>query len=193
MLRSVFVFVLSLLWANLLFAAPSVVFNTSEGEFVIELYPEKAPKTVENFLQYVEDGFYKNTIFHRVINRFMVQGGGFTREMMKKDTHAPIENEAANGLLNLTGTIAMARTQEPDSATSQFYINLVDNQSLDYTGPGPATIGYCVFGQVTKGMDVIYKIGRRPTRNHRGHANVPIRPIVIKKVTLLTEEKAAAH
>jgi len=188
--RSVIFFVLALCFSTHLLAATQVKFETSEGEFVVELYAEKAPKTVENFLTYVEEGFYENTVFHRVINRFMVQGGGFTREMIKKETHAPIKNEAANQLRNVTGSIAMARTQDPDSATAQFYINLVNNQSLDYTGPSPSTIGYCVFGKVTKGMDVIYKIARRPTRYHRGHADVPVRPIVIRKVTLIASEEA---
>lgn len=170
-------------------AVELVQFETSEGDFTVELYEDKAPKTVKNFLRYVNEGFYENTIFHRVISRFMIQGGGFTRNLEKKDTHAPIANEAANGLRNQTGYIAMARTQDPNSATAQFYINLVDNQSLDYRGPSASAIGYCVFGRVTKGMDVIHKIGRRPTSYQQGYADVPIRPIVIKKVTLLATKK----
>lgn len=190
MYKAVLVLVFSLLCASPLFAGQQVLFNTSEGDFVVELSPEKAPETVKNFLQYANDGFYENTVFHRVINRFMIQGGGFTREMAQKETRAPIENEATNGLRNTAGTIAMARTQDPNSATSQFYINLVDNQALDNRGSSARDIGYCVFGKVVKGMDVIYKIGRRPTRFHRGHADVPIRPIIIKKVTVLTDAKA---
>ncbi len=112
---------------------PSVLFETSQGNFTVELYPEKAPKTVANFLQYVKDGFYENTIFHRVINRFMIQGGGFQRDLTEKNTRAPIVNESNNGLLNELGTVAMARTMDPDSATAQFFVNLADNQFLNYT------------------------------------------------------------
>src|SRR6478609_3582122 len=141
---------------NTAFAAnPQVTFETNRGNFVVELYPEKAPKTVANFLAYVNSGFYKDTIFHRVINRFMIQGGGFTANMKEKDTREPITNEANNGLLNEPGTLAMARTQDPDSATAQFFINLENNQFLNYQGPEPDLIGYCVFGRVLKGMDVV--------------------------------------
>ena len=140
------------------FAAPSVEFQTSQGNFTVELYPEKAPKTVANFLQYVKDGFYENTIFHRVINHFMIQGGGFERDLSEKNTRAPIANEASNGLLNELGTIAMARTADPDSATAQFFVNLTDNQFLNYVSPDPDQIGYCVFGKVTSGIEVVQKI-----------------------------------
>ena len=121
-------------------AATSVEFQTSQGNFTVELYPEKAPKTVANFVQYVKDGFYDNTIFHRVINRFMIQGGGFERDLSEKNTRAPIVNESNNGLLNELGTIAMARTADPDSATAQFFVNLGDNQFLNYTSPDPEAI-----------------------------------------------------
>jgi len=169
------------------FAAPSVEFQTSQGNFIVELYPEKAPKTVANFLQYVKDGFYENTIFHRVINNFMIQGGGFERDLTEKNTRAPIANESNNGLLNETGTIAMARTADPDSATAQFFVNLADNQFLNYTSPDPEQIGYCVFGKVTNGFDVVQKIGLSPTTSIGRNANVPIKAITIKSVKLLSE------
>ena len=168
-------------------AAPSVEFQTSQGNFTVELYPEKAPKTVANFLQYVKDGFYENTIFHRVINRFMIQGGGFERDLTEKNTRAPIANESNNGLLNETGTIAMARTADPDSATAQFFVNLADNQFLNYTSPDPEQIGYCVFGKVTSGFEVVQKIGLSPTTSMGRNADVPVRPIIIKSVKLLAE------
>ena len=168
-------------------AAPSVEFQTSQGNFTVELYPEKAPKTVANFLQYVKDGFYENTIFHRVINRFMIQGGGFERDLTEKNTRAPIVNESNNGLLNETGTIAMARTADPDSATAQFFVNLADNQFLNYTSPDPEQIGYCVFGKVTSGFEVVQKIGLSPTTSMGRNADVPVRPIIIKSVKLLAE------
>ena len=166
---------------------PSVVFETSQGNFTVELYPEKAPKTVANFLQYVKDGFYENTIFHRVINRFMIQGGGFERDMTEKNTRAPIVNEAGNGLLNELGTIAMARTMDPDSATAQFFVNLADNQFLNNTGPDPESIGYCVFGKVTSGLDVVQKIGVVQTTFIGRNADVPVKAITIKSVKLLSE------
>ena len=168
-------------------AATHVEFQTSEGKFTVELYPEKAPRTVANFLQYVKDGFYDNTIFHRVINRFMIQGGGFERDLTEKPTRAPIANEASNGLLNETGTIAMARTADPDSATAQFFINLNDNPFLNYTSPDPEQIGYCVFGKVINGMEVVQKIGLSPTSNIGRNSDVPIKPITIKSVKLLPE------
>jgi len=169
------------------FAAPSVEFITSQGNFTVELYPEKAPKTVANFLQYVKDGFYENTIFHRVMNNFMIQGGGFERDLSEKNTREPIVNEANNGLLNEKGTIAMARTADPDSATAQFFVNLADNQFLNYVSPDPEQMGYCVFGKVTSGFDVVQKIGLSPTNNIGRNENVPIKPITIKSVKLLSE------
>ena len=169
------------------FAAPSVEFQTNQGNFTVELYPEKAPKTVANFLQYVKDGFYENTIFHRVINHFMIQGGGFERDLSEKNTRAPISNEAGNGLLNETGTIAMARTADPDSATAQFFVNLFDNQFLDYVGSDSDQIGYCVFGKVTSGMDVIQKIGLTQTNTVGRYSDVPVKPVIIKSAKLLSE------
>ena len=168
-------------------AAPSVEFETSQGNFTVELYPEKAPKTVANFLQYVKDGFYENTIFHRVISRFMIQGGGFERDLTEKNTRAPIANESNNGLLNESGTIAMARTMDPDSATAQFFVNLADNQFLNYTSPDPEQIGYCVFGKVTSGFEVVQKIGLTPTTSMGRNSDVPIKSITIKSVKLLAE------
>ena len=166
---------------------PSVEFETSQGNFTVELYPEKAPKTVANFLQYVKDGFYENTIFHRVISRFMIQGGGFERDLTEKNTREAIVNESSNGLLNEPGTIAMARTMDSDSATAQFFVNLADNQFLNYTSPDPEQIGYCVFGKVTSGLEVVQKIGLSPTANIGRNADVPIKSITIKSVKLLTE------
>lgn len=175
-------------------AATSVEFQTSQGNFTVELYPEKAPKTVANFLQYVKDGFYDNTIFHRVINRFMVQGGGFERDLTEKTTRAPIVNESNNGLLNEVGTIAMARTMEANSATAQFFVNLNDNQFLNYSSPDDELIGYCVFGKITSGLDVIQKIGITPTGNMGRFTDVPIKPITIKSAKLLASpaDKAAS-
>ena len=166
---------------------PSVEFETSQGNFTVELYPEKAPKTVANFLQYVKDGFYENTIFHRVISRFMIQGGGFERDLTEKNTREAITNESNNGLLNEPGTIAMARTMDPDSATAQFFVNLADNQFLNYTSPDPEQIGYCVFGKVTSGIEVVQKIGLSPTTTMGRNADVPIKSITIKSVKLLAE------
>ena len=168
-------------------AATRLAFETTQGSFIVELYPEKAPKTVANFLQYVKDGFYENTIFHRVINRFMIQGGGFERDLTEKSTRAPIPNESSNGLLNEIGTIAMARTADPDSATAQFFINTNDNQFLNFTSPDPDQIGYCVFGKVTSGMEVIQKIGLSATGNVGRNSDVPIKPITIKSVKLLPD------
>ncbi len=144
-------------------ANPQVEMKTSLGSVTIELYPDKAPKTVENFLQYAKAGFYDGTIFHRVIDGFMVQGGGFTAEYNQKPTRGPVENEAANGLKNDTGTIAMARTRDPHSATAQFFINVADNGFLNYRGPSVQGFGYCVFGRVTKGMDVVNRIAKLET------------------------------
>ena len=168
-------------------AASSVLFETSQGNFTVELYPEKAPKTVANFLQYVKDGFYENTIFHRVISRFMIQGGGFERDLSEKNTREPIVNESNNGLLNEPGSIAMARTMDPDSATAQFFVNLADNQFLNYTSPDPEQMGYCVFGKVTSGFEVVQKIGLSPTTSMGRNADVPIKSITIKSVKLLAE------
>jgi len=151
----------------------------------MELYADKAPKTVENFLQYAKERFYDGTIFHRVIPGFMVQGGGFTPAMEQKKTREPVANEAQNGLKNTAGTIAMARTPNPHSATAQFFINVADNEFLTFTGPTQQGFGYCVFGRVTQGMDVVSKIAAVPTGNRDGHQNVPLKPVVIQTVRIL--------
>ena len=163
-------------------AATAVKFQTSVGDFVVEVYPDKAPKTVENFLQYVKDKQYDGTIFHRVMDNFMVQGGGFTADMKEKQTRPPIPLEANNGLKNDRGTIAMARTSNPNSATAQFFINVVNNDGLN--APKPDGYGYAVFGKVVSGMDVIDKIRGTPTGNKGMFQNVPLTPIVINSVTL---------
>jgi cyclophilin family peptidyl-prolyl cis-trans isomerase len=142
---------------------PQVKIQTNMGDIVLELYPEKAPKTVENFLNYVDTNFYDDTIFHRVIDGFMIQGGGFTQQFERKPTSPPVINEADNGLTNLTGTIAMARTPEPHSATAQFFINVADNAFLNHTNKTPRGWGYAVFGKVISGMDVVNKIRQIPT------------------------------
>ena len=160
-------------------SAPQVKFQTSLGDFTVEVYPDKAPKTVENFLQYVKDKFYNGTIFHRVIGNFMVQGGGFTPDMQQKATREPIPLEAKNGLKNDRGTIAMARTSNPNSATAQFFVNVVDNNGLN--APSPDGYGYTVFGKVTAGMDTIDKIRAVPT----GRQDVPTSQIIINSVTLV--------
>lgn len=163
---------------------PVVVFETSMGTIKAELYPDKAPITVKNFLSYVESKHYENTIFHRVIDGFMVQGGGFDKDMREKTSKAPIKNEAANGLKNTTGTLAMARTSVPDSATAQFFINVKDNSFLDFRNPTPQGIGYCVFGKVVEGMDVVNKMKAVRTGTKNGMQDVPMEPIIIKSVKL---------
>ena len=160
---------------------PVVVVKTNLGTFKVELYPEKAPKTVANFLQYVDDKFYDGTIFHRVIPTFMIQGGGFQPGMKEKRTRAPIKNESSNGLSNKRGTLAMARTNVPDSATAQFYINVKDNLFLDKARAGDG-VGYCVFGKVTSGMDVVDKIKNVETANAGPHQNVPRKDVVIESI-----------
>ena len=177
-----------LLSTNAIAANPQVEIKTNMGNIVLELYPDKAPKTVENFLQYVKDGFFKGTIFHRVIPGFMIQGGGFSADFAQKQTRAPIQNEAGNGLKNDTGTIAMARTSDPHSATAQFFINVKDNDFLDFT---PGNPGYAVFGKVSKGMDVVNKIEAVQTGNRGGHQNVPVKPIVIEDAKILPAVKSA--
>jgi peptidyl-prolyl cis-trans isomerase A (cyclophilin A) len=170
-------------------ANPTVEMKTNLGAITIELYADKAPKTVENFLQYVKDGHYNNTIFHRVIDGFMIQGGGFDLGMNQKATRAPVENEAKNGLKNQIGTLAMARTGNPHSATSQFFINLVNNDALDY--PSRDGWGYCVFGKVTQGMDIVNKISKVSTGSAMGHENVPTKPVLIESVKLVEADKPA--
>lgn len=161
-------------------AYPVVEMRTNFGTVALELYPDKAPKTVENFLSYVRAGFYDGTIFHRVVPGFVIQGGGFTAEMVKKDTEAPIENEADNGLLNLKGAICMARTNDPQSATSQFFINTKDNPVLDFRERSPQGWGYAVFGKVIEGIDIVEKIEATPTANQGGYQNVPVDAVVIE-------------
>ena len=156
-----------------------VVLKTSLGDIKIGLYEKAAPVTAANFLQYVRDGFYNGTIFHRVIDGFMIQGGGFDRNFVQKPTRAPIKNEAANQLPNKRGTIAMARTQVVDSATAQFFINVVDNDFLNFRAPTPQHFGYCVFGRVTEGMDVVDKIRQVKTGNRGMHSDVPVENVVI--------------
>ena len=163
--------------------SPRVELVTSLGTIEVQLDPQRAPKTVANFLQYVKSGFYGGTIFHRVIPGFMIQGGGFTPDMQQKPTQPPIPLESQNGLKNLRGTIAMARTANPNSATSQFFINLVDNPALDY--PQPDGHGYAVFGQVIKGMDVVDRIAKVPTQDAGPYQNGPVTPVVIKQAILL--------
>ena len=160
---------------------------TNHGLIKIELDFDKAPKTSENFLQYVKDGFYDGTIFHRVINGFMIQGGGFEPGMKQKATREPIENEADNGLSNDNGTIAMARTNDPHSATAQFFINVKDNGFLNHTSPTPQGWGYCVFGKVVEGMDVIDAIKGVDTTNDMGHGDVPVEDVVIERVEVVDE------
>ncbi len=160
---------------------PVVVLKTSMGTIKVELFQDKAPGTVKNFLQYVGDKFYDGTIFHRVIDGFMVQGGGFDAKMVEKPTkRPPIKNEAKTGGKNLTGTLAMARTPDPDSASAQFFINVADNTRLDYRSDDPREIGYCVFGRVTEGMDVVNRIKGVPTTNAGMNQNVPATPILIE-------------
>lgn len=164
-------------------ANPQVLMQTSMGDITIELYPQKAPQTVANFLQYVDDGFYDGTIFHRVIDNFMIQGGGLTPDMEEKSTRAPIMNEADNGLRNTVHTIAMARTGEPHSATSQFFINVRNNSDLDFREKRPRAWGYAVFGRVVKGREVIGAIKSVKTGIRRGHSDVPLEVIMINKVS----------
>ncbi len=162
----------------------TVVLNTNYGPITLELDSEHAPKTVENFLTYAREGHYDNTIFHRVINGFMIQGGGFAPGMKQKDTHAPIKNEANNGLKNTTGTIAMARTNDPHSASSQFFINVADNDFLNFKSETPQGWGYAVFGKVTDGMDVVNKIKGVKTGSSGFHQDVPKEDVVIQSVTV---------
>lgn len=168
-------------------ANPVVVMETSMGTMEIELNEEKAPVSVKNFLSYVNKKFYDKTIFHRVINDFMIQGGGFEEGMKEKKTDAPIINEAKNGLSNEVGTIAMARTNDPNSATSQFFINVSNNTNLNY--PSPDGHGYAVFGKVTKGMDIVNRIKMVKTGNLSGHQNVPMDTVIIKSVKLVPPKK----
>jgi len=165
---------------------PVVIMETSEGTVRIELFAEEAPETVRNFLAYVDDGFYDGTIFHRVMDGFMVQGGGFTADMKQKATRAPVQNEAANGLKNTRGTLAMARTSDPHSATAQFFVNVADNAFLNHRAPSEADYGYCVFGKVIEGLDVVDRIKGVETRTVGPFENVPATPVVINSVRRAT-------
>jgi peptidyl-prolyl cis-trans isomerase B (cyclophilin B) len=161
-----------------------ITLETNYGNITLSLDFKNTPKTAENFLAYAKNGFYDGTIFHRVINGFMIQGGGFDADMKQKPTSNPIKNEASTGSKNKRGTVAMARTSDPHSATAQFFINVVDNDFLNFSSESANGWGYCVFGNVTEGMDIIDKIKTVPTTTSRGHENVPSEPVIIKKVTV---------
>ncbi len=163
---------------------PSVTIETNHGNIVLELFADKAPKTVENFLTYVKDGHYDGVIFHRVIPNFMIQGGGMNEDMSEKSSRASIENEANNGLKNDLGTVAMARTNDPHSASAQFFINTKNNDFLNHSAPTTQGWGYCVFGKVTSGMDVVEKIDKVATGNKNGHGDVPVEAVIMTKVTV---------
>ncbi len=181
-MNKLFLMATSLLWCLTGFAAnPVVEMETNMGNIVIELEAEKAPRTVANFLQYTKDGFYNGTIFHRVIDGFMIQGGGYGSDMREKPTRQAIENEAKNGLRNVNGSVAMARTSDPHSAAAQFFISVADNHFLDY--PGQDGWGYAVFGKVIRGMDIVYKI----SKVKRNRMDMPLEPVTIKSVRLLSE------
>lgn len=168
-----------------------VVFHTNAGDVLIELFGEQAPKTVANFLAYVDNGFYDNTLFHRVIDGFVIQGGGFGPGMLEKETEAPIENEATNGLKNMALTLSMARTPDPHSASSQFFINLADNGFLDHTAPTPQGFGYCVFGRVVEGEDAIERIRKVQTGTYGFHRDVPQEDMLIEKAERVAAEASA--
>jgi peptidyl-prolyl cis-trans isomerase A (cyclophilin A)/peptidyl-prolyl cis-trans isomerase B (cyclophilin B) len=173
-------------------ANPQVELKTGMGTIVLELYPDQAPLTVANFLQYVKDRHYDGTAFHRVIPGFMVQGGGYGSDFSEKPVRKPVRNEAGNGLRNEIGTVAMARTAEPHSATAQFFINVANNEFLNFRFPTPEGYGYCVFGKVVKGMDVVSRIVKVPTGSGPpGHRDVPVKPVVIEHARLLEPAKAA--
>jgi len=174
-------------FANAFAANPIVEMRTNQGTITLELFADRAPKSVANFLEYIQSSHYDGTIFHRVINGFMIQGGGFDADMRQKPTRAPIENEGRNGLRNEVGTLAMARTSDPHSASAQFFINLVDNRFLDY--PSRDGWGYAVFGKVTQGLDVVQKIGKVPTGNFKGFQDVPQQPVTIESVRVIQGDK----
>lgn len=161
-----------------------IVFHTTYGDIKINTFDDKAPETVKNFVEYCKEGFYNNTIFHRVINNFMIQGGGFEPGMKQKKTKAPIQNEAANGLKNNRGTLAMARTSDPHSATAQFFINVVDNDYLNYRSADVNGFGYCVFAEVFDGLDVVDKIKAVKTGRNGMHSDVPVEDVIITSVTV---------
>ena len=173
-------------------ANPMVELKTNQGDIVVEVFADKAPKSADNVIQYVKDGLYNGTVFHRVIDGFMIQGGGFDADMKQKSTRAPIENEARNGLRNEVGTLAMARTADPHSASSQFFINLVANTALDY--PSRDGWGYAVFGKVVKGLEVVESIAKQPTANRGFHQNVPVEAVIVNSARVLeaSAEKRSA-
>jgi peptidyl-prolyl cis-trans isomerase B (cyclophilin B) len=179
----IFTLLLAIVFSQLTLAAnPKVVLETTHGTIELELFQDKAPKTVANFLSYVDDKFYDGTIFHRVINNFMIQGGGFDRNMDQKPTKSAVVNEANNGLKNGPGTVAMARTQDPHSATAQFFINVSDNEFLNHTAPTPGGWGYAVFAKVINGMHVVDRIKLVKTGTIKGHGDVPMDTILIKSI-----------
>lgn len=184
---------LSLLFSVTAFAAdPQVEIKTNLGNILLVLYPDKAPKTVENFLQYVKEGHYKSTVFHRVIPGFMIQGGGFDKAFRQKSTRPPIENEAANGLKNNIGTIVMARTSDPHSASAQFFLNVADNAFLNYSAPTTRGYGYTVFGKVTEGMDIVNKIAATPTgAGGPFPGDVPREAVIIEEIRLISTAEPA--
>jgi peptidyl-prolyl cis-trans isomerase B (cyclophilin B) len=192
-MRKIFVYLMLFLFSTLSFATENkmsdtqtkVKMTTSQGAFVIQLDHVKAPVSAANFVEYVKSGFYNGTIFHRVIPGFMAQGGGFDSSFAQKDTKAPIKNEADNGLKNKRGTLAMARTNDPISATAQFFINYKDNGFLDHTSPTPSGWGYAVFGEVIEGMDVVDEMAKQPTGNRGMHQDVPKTDIVIEKAEVI--------
>ncbi len=183
MAKKLLLMLAALLLAVNAWAGPRVVMETSQGNITIELDADKAPESVKNFLRYVDEGFYSGTVFHRVIKDFMIQGGGFNTDLKRKETHSPIVNEAGNGLKNQRGTIAMARTAVVDSATSQFFINLKDNEFLNQRGQTPREFGYAVFGKVVEGMDIVDMIGNTKTSKVNGlFQDLPVEQVVIKAV-----------
>jgi peptidyl-prolyl cis-trans isomerase B (cyclophilin B) len=192
-MRKIFVYLMLFLFSTLSFATENkmsdtqtkVKMTTSQGAFVIQLDHVKAPVSADNFVDYVKSGFYNGTIFHRVIPGFMAQGGGFDSSFAQKDTKAPIKNEADNGLKNKRGTLAMARTNDPNSATAQFFINYKDNGFLDHTSPTPSGWGYAVFGEVIEGMDIVDEMAKQPTGNRGMHQDVPKTDIVIEKAEVI--------
>ncbi|MES2563198.1 MAG: peptidylprolyl isomerase [Pseudomonadota bacterium] len=172
-------------------ANPQVEVRTSMGAFVLELYPENAPNTVQSFLQYVKDGHYNGTLFHRVIPGFMIQGGGFNKDFTEKPTRPPIKNEAGNGLRNGVGMVSMARTQDPHSATAQFFVNVAENSSLDFRAPTPDGYGYTPFGKVIKGMNVVESIEKVKTGPGKPpYTDVPVKPVVIERIQLINAAPA---
>lgn len=188
--RILFFLLLIFISMNVHATGTTVEMKTNLGSIVLELYPDKAPKTVENFLQYVEDGFYKNTVFHRVIAGFMIQGGGFDTALKQKPMRSPIQNEAANGLKNEIGTIAMARTSDPHSASAQFFINVANNGFLNYKAPNQSGYGYAVFGKVISGMDIVNKIASMPTGSSGPFASdVPKTSVIIEEMITLPASK----